>query len=194
MIEVTYQLEREDYWQYNTFVIGRIPALKRQTVFSLLFFPAILTFDLWIFHVGGNSGWLILLGAAVCIVWGAFFLWSRKRTYLRTVTAKPGSLGLHSFALCVTGLCEQASVMEVRVKWPGVTEITECKNLLVFFISPRFGFIVPKRAFPTPEQAQLFLETARAYRQSAIDGTPPLLPSIPQSWPPAPSRITQGKL
>lgn len=56
-------------------------------------------------------------------------------------------------------------------------------------MSQRFGLIVPKRVFPTPEQAQAFLETAQAYRKSALDGTLPLLPSIPETWPPAPQRI-----
>jgi len=187
-MEVTYQLERDDYWQYNTFVIGRVPALKRQTIISAIIFPAIITFDLWLTHIV-SAGWLIASAIAVCVLWVAFLMWTRKRAYLKTVEAKPGSLGLHTLSLGADGVREQSDVMEGRVKWPKVSEVAQNKHLIVFFVGPRYGFIVPKRAFPTPQQAQAFLETAQAYRASALNGTAPVLPPVPETWPPAPQRI-----
>ena len=187
-MEVTYQLEREDYWQYNTFVIGRVPALKRQVIISSVIFPAIITLDLWLFHIVG-PGLLVASGAAFCVLWVALLAWTRKRAYLRAVQAKPGSLGLHTLSLDADGVREQSAIMEGRVKWPKVSEIAQSKQLIVFFIGPRYGFIVPKRVFPTSEQVQAFVETAQAYRRSALDGTPPVLPPVPETWPPAPQRV-----
>ena len=188
-MEVTFQVEREDYWQYNKFVIGRVPALKRQTLIGPLIISVILVFDLWAFHLG-NLTWLAIFGVVMFGFWLAFTSWTRKRVFLKTVEAKPGALGLHTLALRQDGLHEQSAVMETIVKWEKVTEIAESPHLIVLFLSPRYGFLVPKRAFPITEGALAFLERARAYHKSALDGTAPILPELSHSWPPAPQRLS----
>jgi len=187
-MRLTYQLEKDDYWQYNTFVIGRVPALKRQVIVSAILLPALITFYLWLFHLLA-AVWLVVFGACACVVWAALLMVTRKRTYLKAVQAKPGSLGLYTLALDADGVREQSDIMEGRVKWPKISEIAQSEHLIVFFVGPRFGFIVPKRAFPTPQQAQAFLETAQAYRAGALNGAAPVLPPVSETWPPAPQRL-----
>ena len=190
-MEVTYQLEREDYWQYYQFVAGRTQAFKRQMLLRSLI-PAIIILDLILLllflHVGGIV-WVTLGGAAVYILCFAPVKWSRKRIFLSTVEARPGALGLHTLALGVEGFHEENAAVETRVRWPKVSEIADNKQLIVLFLGPQFGYLIPKRAFPSEEQAQAFLETARAYHQSALKGTAPMLPEVTPSWPPAPQRL-----
>ncbi len=145
-------------------------------------------FDLWAFHMG-SMWWNVWIGAAVFGFWLALTTWSRKRAYWKLTEATPGSIGLHTLALGPDGIHEQNTVKETIVKWPKVTEIAESPQLVVFFLSPRYGFLIPKRAFPTADGMQAFLETARAYHKSALDGTAPILPEIGASWPPAPQRL-----
>lgn len=188
-MEITYQLGRDHYWQYNAFVIGRVPALKRQALVGPLIIAVILVFDLWAFHLILNPTVLFFCGAALFGAWLAFTTWTRKRVFLKTVEAKPGSLGLHTLALSAEGVREQSDVLETRVKWPKVTEIAQSKQLIVFFVGPRYGFIVPLSAFPSPERTRAFLETAQAYHRSALNGTTPNLPPVSEAWPPAPQRL-----
>ncbi len=186
-VEVTYQLDKHDYLQYNKFVINRVPALKRQVLLRFLLVPGIISAELFFLRLPALSFLLIVL--AVAVVWSGFLFWTQQRGVIAQTLARPGAVGLHTSLLLPEGLREQTSVLEARVKWQNITEIAESPQMIVLFISPRYGFIVPKRAFPSPEQAQAFLQTARAYRQSALDGTAPVLPPVSVSWPPAPQRM-----
>jgi len=186
-MEVTYQLEREDYLQYNRFVINRVPALKRQTLLSLFIVPVILAVEFKFLRM--PLLFYVLIVFSVTVGWGVFLFWMQRRAVIAQATARPGAIGLHTLSLQPEGLREQNSVLEAWIKWQKFAEIAESPQMIVLLISPRYGFLVPKRAFQTLEQAQTFLETAQAYRQSALDGTTPNLPSLPETWPPAPQRI-----
>jgi hypothetical protein len=186
-VELTYQLDKNDYLQYNKFVINRVPALKRQMILRFLLVPVIISLELFFLHLPVLNFLLIVLGVAV--VWSGFLIWTQQRGVIAQTLARPGAVGLHTILLLPEGLREQTSVLEARVKWQNITEIADSPQVIVLFIGPRYGFVVPKRAFPTPEQAQAFLQTAQAYRQSAIYGTAPELPPVPASWPPAPQRL-----
>jgi len=186
-MEVTYQLERQDYLDYSKFVIGRVPTLRRQFFLQMIVIPTIIAVDLWFMHITWVAFALIVLVQAV--IWNAFLFWARRRAVIAQTAARPGAIGLHTLALILDGVREQTSVIEALVRWTKVTEIAESAQLIVLFFSPRYGFIVPKRAFPTAEGAQAFLETARAYQQSALNGTTSKLPELSPAWPPAPQRI-----
>ena len=116
-------------------------------------------------------------------------LWREKEAYLKTTELDPGAIGLHTILLHPAGCRIQSAVMETWISWAKVTELRQEEKLMVFLLGPRCGFIVPKHAFPTPQQAQAFLETAQAYRAGVLNGTAPLLPPISETWPPAPLRL-----
>jgi hypothetical protein len=186
-MEVTYQLEREDYWQFNKFVINRTPALKRKVAFNLLSPGVIWLGVFWFLHLPLAA--YIFLNLAICACWPFYFFPEMKRATIKQAEMVPGALGQHTLIISPEHLRQMSSVSESTVGWHNFTELTEDSLYLLFFMSQRLAFIIPKRAFSTPGQAQTFLETAQAYRQSALDGTTPVLPSIPETWPPAPQRI-----
>lgn len=187
MMEVTYTLEKNDYLQFNRFVIGRVPALKRQAVLRFFFLPALIAFELYIAHLP-RLLFLVVL-CAVTAGWVAYLSWAQRRAVITQAQARVGAIGLHTISLQPDGLYNQSSVQDTRVRWQNIAEVADSPQMILLFLSPRYGFLVPKRAFADPAQASAFLETARAYRRSAYDGTPPTLPSAPASWPPAPQRI-----
>lgn len=189
-MEVIYQLEREDYWQNHQANFERVPGWKWKTYLLPLVLPGYVMYALWIFHVGA-FGWQLLIGAATYGLFIALISWARKRVYMKTIEGNPGALGLNTLALGLEGIRQQSPVLEAGVKWPKVTEIAESPHLIVLFLGPRNGFFVPKRAFPNAEGAQAFLETARAYRSSSLNGTMLRLPEIQPSWPPAPERLNR---
>ena len=186
-MEITYQLEREDYLQYNRFVINRVPALKRQAVLRFLIVPAILSVEFRFLPMPLLFYGLLVFSTTV--IWIVFLLWTQRRAVIALTLARPGAVGLHTLSLQPDGLREQTSVLEARVKWQHITEVAQSPQMIALFLGPRYGFLVPKRAFQNPQQAQAFFETAQAYRRSALDGTTPILPPIAESWPPAPQRI-----
>lgn len=76
MDEITYALERDDYWQFNLFAVRRDPALKRQSLRSLFLLPAIVAVELWFLHF--SPAWYLLL-PVIGIVWYAYLTWAQKR-------------------------------------------------------------------------------------------------------------------
>ena len=186
-MEVTYTLENNDYLQFNRFVINRVPALKRQALLRFFFLPVLIAVELYMAH----TSWLPFLAiiCAVTAAWIGYLWWAQNRAVITQVQARVGAIGLHTVSLQPDGLYNQTSVQDTRVKWQNISEVAENSQMILLFLSPRYGFIVPKRAFADPAQASAFLETARACRQSVWDGTQPALPSVPASWPPAPQRI-----
>lgn len=186
-MEVTYTLEKNDYLQFNRFVINRVPALKRQAFLRFFFLPVLIAVELYIAHIPWLP-FLVVLGA-VTAAWVAYLLWAQRRAVVTLAQARVGAIGLHTVSLQPDGFYSQTSVVDTRVKWQNITEVANSSQMILVFLSPRFGFIVPKRAFADPAQASAFLETAQAYRRSAYDGTQPTLPSISASWPPAPQRM-----
>lgn len=50
------------------------------------------------------------------------------------------------------------------VFWPQILEVAEEKEHIFFFIAPNQAFIVPKRAFDSPDAAHTFAERAKQFR------------------------------
>ena len=175
--------------RYNNFLVGRVPARKRQIIISFIYIPALISLALVLTHALSWE-WDIFISVMFAIFWAFFIIRVRKTSILKSLEARPGSLGLHTLAVSTEGVREQTSIMEAFVRWPKIQESAENAKFIVFMIGPVWGFVIPKHAFTTPEQAQTFLETARAYHRSALDGTVPDLPITDRTWPPAPQRIS----
>ena len=182
-MEVKYTLEGEDYWTYNLFVINRVPSLKVRRIFSFVIVPLLIGGELLFFNVNR----LIVAGAIpiLAVAWVVFLRWLGKYSYLKAVRSRPGQIGLHTLTISPESLKQTSTMGESKVPWSSFTEIVESPSQLCFFISPRFGVIVPKAAFPDAD-ARVFLELAQGYREHALYGKP--LPAEPQSdrWPPPP--------
>ncbi len=186
-VEVTYALENSDYLRFNKFVINRTPALKRQMLLRFLGLPALIAVEVYFIHLPPALylPFVLVFSAA----WIAYLWWAQQRAVTVQAQLRPGVLGLHTVSLQPDGLYNQTTILDTRVKWQNITEVADSPQMIVLFLSPRYGFIVPKHAFADPAEASAFLETAQAYRRSASDGTLPSLPARTPSWPPAPQRM-----
>jgi hypothetical protein len=184
-MEITYTLEPSDYSRFNAFVVRRVPALMRQFVLRVLVIPVIVGVELVsLFH----AAWLIALPLVVVAtaLWVAYLIWAQRRLVARQAQYRPGALGLHTMRVGAEDVREQSDALEMVVRWPKITEVTQSDHHVIFLIGPRYGLIVPRRAFGSPDQEQAFVETVRGYRRAALDGIAPVLPQAEGVWPPAP--------
>jgi hypothetical protein len=111
---------------------------------------------------------LIFLGMALLLLAGAHKLhvslnrWS-VRTQMRarqhSLLSEPLRMMLLPDQVYITTRTSHSSY-----KWGAILNITESPTHFFFWISQRDALIIPKRAFATPEEARLFGETARYYR------------------------------
>lgn len=187
-MEITYTLEQDDYARFSQFLIRRTPALKRQMLLRYLVLPVIIAFELTFLHLGAVPYMALLLLATG--LWALYLRWMQKRAIGRVAALRPGAVGLHTMRLDAAGLRNQDPYMTVSVEWGRVIEVLQNAELVFLLLSANYGFMVPLRAFSSLEQAQAFVETARAYRKAARDGTAPVLPQASNNWPPAPRTVT----
>lgn len=188
-MEITYPLERLDYWRFTQAAIRRVSALRRQVITRYLFLPIIFAVEFSFLHVGPALYVTFLILATV--LWACFVAWTQKRVAMRAPDQVPGALGLHTMRLEAGGFRVQSLYIESSVNWEKLLDVAESADLFLFLISPHYGFIVPRRVFGTSDQAQAFLQTARAYWQAARDGTTPILPQATgTSWLPMPRTMT----
>jgi len=70
------------------------------------------------------------------------------------------------------GLYRESDYHKVFSDWRGIIEIQETKNYILFYTDRAhgYGYLVPKTAFETPEDAAAFLEQARGYWHKAGGG------------------------
>ena len=186
-MEVTYALDNSDYLSFNKFVINRTPAVKRQMLLRYLGLPTLIAVEVYFIHLplALYLPFVLVFSAA----WIVYLWWAQRRAVTMQAQMRPGALGLHTVALQPDGFYSQSQAQDTRVKWQNITEVADSPQMIALFLSPRYGFIVPKRAFADPTEASAFLETVQAYRRSARDGTLLNLPARTLSWPPAPQRM-----
>jgi hypothetical protein len=65
--------------------------------------------------------------------------------------------------------------------WLGIEDIVARKDFIYFFLTPKLAYLIPKRAFATPAECEAFVEAAKAFRQSALDGIPTVIPAGPDT-------------
>jgi hypothetical protein len=57
-----------------------------------------------------------------------------------------------------------------HVNWSSIVEIEENEKLLYLFVNRKLAFLVPKRAFPSADEAAAFVNQAREYWTEARSG------------------------
>lgn len=112
-MEVTYQLEREDYWQFNKFVINRVPALKRQVIFNLLLPGVIWLGAFWVLHF--PLAVYIFLNLVLWVCWPLYYFPEMKRATIKRAEMVPGALGQHTLTICPERLRQTSLVSESAV-------------------------------------------------------------------------------
>ncbi len=170
-MEVTYTLSREDYWQFNLFVLKRRRGYIWGPVINGLVTGALLLLLILSIEEETISWGLGFFGLAVaCAVCGFHFV-SRKYLLRRTVKrlpAKDGAiLATRTIRIDEEGFEDRSPVGEEKRKWSGIREILENQNYIYLFVDEHMAFIIPKGAFPDSDTARAFIDSARSHWQSA---------------------------
>lgn len=78
--------------------------------------------------------------------------------------AKGGTmLDNHNLKIDSEGVSAKGQVSEGSIRWSGVLDIIETKEYFFIFVDTAMGFIIPKRVFSSPADADQFLNTAKSF-------------------------------
>ena len=177
-MDVDYELTREDLYAFQwraAFQSARSRRARR--VPYLLWLLAIL---LWaIVPAIGPDGFTLSRVSFTFIVVSLLvtflFQWCLEqwlvrhaiRQLLKDERPDRGQLGRHRLVLGEDGLTESTAVGESRTSWSGVDRVEQSADYIYIYTSPAAAHVVPKRAFPNPEQAEAFYRLSQARRQAA---------------------------
>ena len=111
-----------------------------------------------------------------------FALMATSRKAFRRVAATPGKNGVfcdHTIQLDEAGFTETTDVNKAFYAWDTVEEITETKSFVLLKVRMGATYMIPKRAFSSPEEIAGFIATAQTHLASATPHNPPPPPVFP---------------
>ncbi len=113
-------------------------------------------------------GFCVALAIFILATWlSGLFL--RRIAYWRSFTARqqPGLFCEHSITLADDALIEVTPVNEGRNLWSGVHSVVNAAKYIYIFIAANSAHIIPKRAFPSPDAADVFFQRAAQLHSNA---------------------------
>lgn len=160
-MELTYELTGDDVWPLHKYVMLHSPQFKRVRPLLLLpVFGAVM---------GASAGGFSPLSLLVGVVMLGALIWLTPRLMKKQVIAQsakqPGLLGVHTIRIDEAGVHSKTPLHEGNVGWNGITEVVSYRDHLFLFTGPQVAYIIPKRAFAGPDDADQFLQTANGYRR-----------------------------
>jgi Mn2+/Fe2+ NRAMP family transporter len=160
-LEMTYNLDREDLWQFTRYVYWNLPRYRRNIYLTVAAVPVV------VFMVGRLMEPNLVLNVAVALLVGILvpplIYWNTKREVMTLPSGKPGLLGEHTITISPEGIRERTAVNDSTHSWDGIHAIVDDKQHVYLFIDTHMAHIIPKRAFDSENGAQAFLITARQY-------------------------------
>ena len=176
-MDLTFKLIPEDLSNYRYAVRDRLTALPGNGIWSKHWVRAGLT-------ISAGAGLFLILDRVVPgltghelsmtelglgIVMGfAFFLailWLNHFEQAKKLVRADGpTMSEHTVSVNTTGLNVTAPHMTAHYAWAAFQDVTAVRNLVVLWIEPAFGLVIPKRAFANDEARDAFIAAIEARR------------------------------
>jgi hypothetical protein len=164
--QVTFALTLRELADYNRWCFRNVPALKRQRMVRILVAVAIGFYLYW----NSDFYWVVFgfTTVPIIILGTAYILWDELHVIRTQAKQNPWLLEQQSARIQESGLHVETTLASAEYKWPKITRIVDTGTLLLFFLTDRMAYSIPKRAFDSPTQAQAFYEKAIDYRDRTL--------------------------
>lgn len=165
-MEIEFQLNEEDYIDYNVNHAKKSPSLKRSvTIIRILGPVAFLIAPFLIVNFSDIPFWYWMsIFGITSVVWIVFypkyFNWELKRKIAKMLLeGKNDSLFKQiKISLNETGIVQQSRAGETMTEWNEVDSVDETHKHIYIYNSSISAYIIPKRAFNDQQAIDLFLE------------------------------------
>lgn len=189
-MHVTYDLTPDDFWHFSQYYLRhkhfiRLPLMYTWSAFmGLIFLGGLwIAADFW--FTFGRTSWILLLGLLVLPFFAFRMFPPTKGRVIKAARQRPGLLCEHTISISPEWLSEKTQVNESKTAWATMKSLEEDPEYFYLFLDKLMAHTVPKRAFSSPREADLFMATARRYWGAAKTGQ-----SVPTDgadiWPPPP--------
>ncbi len=122
---------------------------------------------------------LSILGTAMAILYGMIgwsfinqkkIIWNKCKALVKSGAAAT-LVGPQEFSLTPQGIKHRSNFFDGTYSWSGIKEILETDQHIAFHFSTMQAFLIPKKAFTSPEQYIEFMRLIEQYRNQTT-GTP----------------------
>ena len=172
MNEITYNVEIADMKAFQRHHRRVSPTLRRLRLFVLILFSAV-SLDSALRHENGSIGfritYFLILLVMFLVAFGVITYVANWFAQLRAYRdgERHGILGQHTIALTPETLHERTAVNDSKAAWRSLFRIDATPDHIFIFTQPNSAYVIPRRAFPTPSDADAFLTSARDYYAAA---------------------------
>lgn len=189
-MHVTFELTPDDFWHFSLYYRRHKHPIRPLFIYSLgAVMSVVFLGGLWVvadswlrYH---QPQWTLLFYLAAMAYFIPRFLPRRKAYVIRLARRRPGLLCGHTVSISPEWLAEKTEVNDTKVSWLTLDAIEEDRDYLYLFVTKSVAHTIPKRAFSSPHEAGMFLNTARRYWEAAKSGQP--VPADDADiWPPPP--------
>ncbi len=154
-MDVRFTLNKEDLWHYTLYSLFR----KRWRLIVFLIMVIALSLSLGIL--------LNLLSAAVFVLLFLALYVFRLRRSVSKIAKGAGKRGSQIITISSHGVQQQNEMSDSTSSWRAFKAINQDKYNLYFIIdnpgSIMMAYVIPRRVFATPQEAESFLQLARGY-------------------------------
>jgi len=158
-MEISFYIDKEDYWQFNKHVVMNNMKYKRRFLISIIILPIIMSIIFMLVKLPTWYSWTAGIVLGLGLHWYSYKRF--KSRVLSLVDDKPGLLGEHTIMLSEEGIIESTSVNKGVHSWAGIRGIEQNEGYIFIFLNQTMAHIIPKRAFVSPEIASHFLQEAQ---------------------------------
>ncbi len=164
-MDVTIDITRMDYWEFNKYAILNIAKYRNNFLFSMISVP-LLSFIIMLFIKLPFTYSLIsslVLGALADLL----LIYFSKKAIMKFHDDGEGFLGRHVIKIGSDGLTESTSVNQSFHSWKGIKLIKQNENYIFIFIDKAIAHIIPKRCFSSKKEAEDFYNLAVKFKDAA---------------------------
>lgn len=176
-MDVTFRLKPQDLANYRYAVRDRLQALpaagfwQQQWVRAMLIISASLALFLFVdaiipFITGRQlAGTELGTGFVIGIVFLLGLLWLQYFDQSRILVRPDGpTLSEHTVVVNSSGVHVTAPHMIAHYSWPAIQDVTTDRDLVLFWLEPSFGVVVPSHAFQSTVARDAFIDAVKARR------------------------------
>ena len=163
----TYTITRADLVRLSLYLL---PRQKANWVLVGLAAVAFIGWQAWTRQPTSISHALLLVVAGVfvglCGVAGAFV--ASLASALLRADARSGALGPHVVTLADGGITSESNAGVGVLKWAAIRSVSKDQRYIYFKLTPQMFLLVPKRAFGSSEQFEVFWQRAQQVHERAV--------------------------
>jgi hypothetical protein len=176
MMEVEYEIDRDDLIAFRLHVLSKSQAFRRGNFFvlpMLAIICAVIRLSKHDMNVGEAFGLLamaLLVGLVAAVVLVRIKLPLARLGFVRSLKSRPELLKLcrrHRATIDPDHFTIATDESSTRQKWSAIERIETLDRSIAFFITSNTAYIIPRRAFADEATERQFTETAERYRHAA---------------------------